>query len=56
MGPELFKKVAMVAKLKKRQFMEADKVPHTYDRCQFKLDGRLDLDINFDDKTMHPYM
>ena len=53
MGPELFKKVAMVAKLKKRQFKEADKVPHTYDRHQFKLDGRLDLDINFDDKTIN---
>ena len=53
MGPELFKKVAMVAKLKKRQFKEADKVPHTYDRRQFKLDGRLDLDVNFDDKTIN---
>ena len=53
MGPELFKKVAMVARLKKRQFKEADKVPHTYDRRQFKLDGRLDLDINFGDKTIN---
>ena len=23
-------------------------MPHTYDRRQFKLDGRLDLDIHFD--------
>ena len=29
----------MFAKLKKRQFKEPDKVPHTYDRRQFKLDG-----------------
>ena len=53
MGPELFKKVAMFAKLKKSQFKEADKVLHTYDRRQFKLDGRLDLDDDFDDKTMN---
>ena len=38
-GPELFKKVAMFAKLKKSQFKEADKVAHTYDQRQFKLDG-----------------
>ena len=30
MGPKLFKKVAMFSKLKKRQFKEPDKVPHTY--------------------------
>ena len=53
MGPELFKKVAAIAKLKKSQFKKADKVPHTYDRCQFKLDGRLDLDVDFADKTMN---
>ena len=53
MGPEVFKKVAAVAGLKKRQFKPADKQPHTFDRRQFKLDGRLDLDISFNDKTMH---
>ena len=53
MGPELFKKVAAIAKLKKSQFKKADKVPHTYDRRQFKLDGRLDLDVDFADKTMN---
>ena len=52
MGPELFKKVAAVAGLKKKQFKLADKVPHTDDRRQFKLDGRLDLDVSFVDKTM----
>ena len=39
MGPEMFKKVAAVAGLKKRQLKPADKLPHTYDRCTFKLDG-----------------
>ena len=53
MGPELFKKVAAVAGLKKRQFKPADKQPHTYDRHPFKLDGRLDLDVSFNGKTMH---
>jgi len=53
MGPKLFKKVATIAKLKKRQFKKVDKVPYTYDRCQFKLDGRLDLNINFNNKTMN---
>ena len=53
MGPELFKKVAAVAGLKKRQLKPADKLPHTYDRRTFKLDERLDLDVTFIDKTMH---
>jgi len=52
MGPDLFKKVAAVAGLKKKHFKPADKVPHTYDRRQFKLDGRLDLDVGFVDKAM----
>jgi len=29
---------------------KVDEVPHTYDWHEFKLDGLLDLDINFDDK------
>ena len=52
MGPDLFKKVAAVAGLKKKHFKPADKVPHTYDRRQFNLDGRLDLDVSFVDKPM----
>ena len=52
-GPELFKKVAAVAGLKKRQLKPADKLPHTYDHRTFKLDRRLDLDVTFVDKTMH---
>ena len=46
MGSELFKKVAAVAGVKKRQFKPADKQPRTYDRRQFKIDGRLDLDVH----------
>ena len=52
MGPDLFKKVAAVAGLKKKHFKPADKVPHTYDRRQFNLDGHLDLDVSFVDKAM----
>ena len=53
MGPELFKKVAAVAGIKKKQFKPADKLPHTYDRRTFHLDGQLDLDVTFVEKTMH---
>ncbi len=52
MNGTLFKKVAATAKLKKKQFKKADKCPRTYDRRQFSLDGRLDLDLTFGDKTM----
>ena len=52
-GGNLSKKVAAVAKLRKRDFMKADKVPLTYDQRPFQLDGRMDLDIlSFDDSTM----
>ena len=53
MGPKIFKKVAMFAKLKKGKFKKPDKVLHTYHRRQFKLDGQLDLDVNFDDKMIN---
>ena len=52
MGGELFKRVATVAKLKKKSFRRADKTPHTYDQRPFTLNGRMDLDISFGDKTM----
>ena len=51
-GGTLFKKVATVAKLRKRDFMKADKVPRTYDQRPFQRDGRMDLDITFGDHTM----
>ena len=44
--------VATVARLKKRNLKKADKTPRTYDQKTFKLDGRMDLDIAFEGKTM----
>ena len=52
MGGELFKKIAKEAKLKKRDFKQANRTPCTYDRKQFKLHGRMDLKVTFDDKTL----
>ena len=43
-GAETFKRIAAVAKLRK--------TPRTYDRRIFRLDGRLDLDITFQEQTM----
>ncbi len=51
-GGSLFKKVAAVAKLKKKDFKKADKTPHTYDQKPFSLDGRMELDITFQDKAI----
>lgn len=51
-GGELFKRVAAVARLKKKDLKEADKTPHNYDQSLFKLDGHMDLEILFDDKAM----
>ena len=52
MNGRLFAKVAAVARLKKSQLKPPDRVPKTYDRRVFPLDGRLDLDISFDGITM----
>ena len=52
MGGKLFKQVASVARLRKKDFKAADKTPCTYNRQPFHLDGRMDLDIVFGDKTM----
>ena len=52
LGGELFKKVAAVTRLKKKDLKEADKTPCNYDQIPFKLDGRMDLEILFDDKAM----
>ena len=52
MGGELFKKVAAAARLKKRDFKKPDKVPRTYDQQPFTLDGRMDLDVTFGERTM----
>ena len=52
MGAELFKKVASVAQLKKSAFKKPDKILYTYDHQPFSLDGKLELDITFDNHTM----
>ena len=52
-GGDLFRKVAAVARLKRSQLKRVDKVPHTYDRETFRLDGRVDLDVTFSNITMN---
>lgn len=52
MGGALFRKVATVARLKKRDLKRPDKTPRNYDQTPFTLDGRMDLDITFEDRTM----
>ena len=52
MGAELFQRVAAANKIKKKAFHKPDKIPHTYDQRTFTLDGYLQLDISFGEKTM----
>ena len=52
MGGKLFKEVATVARLRKKDFKPADKVPCTYNRQPFNLDGCMDLDITLGNKTI----
>ena len=47
MGRELLRKVAAVAKLRKRDLKPPDKTPRNYDQRPFKLHGRMDLTISF---------
>ena len=52
MGQELFARVAAAARLRKKNFRRPDKVPCTYDQKTFHLEGCMDLDLSFADKTM----
>lgn len=52
MGGDMFKKVATVARQQKKNFRPADKTPYNYDRKPFTLDGMMDLDISFGEKTL----
>ena len=52
MGQDLFAKVAAAARLRKKNFSKLDKVPRTYDQNTFHLDGCMDMDLSFADKTM----
>ena len=51
-GKELFKMIASVCKLKKKDFKKPDKIPKTYDRTPFSLNGRIELEITFEEKKM----
>ena len=44
--------MAAAARLKKRDFKKSDRVPRTYDRKEFLLHGRMDLEIIFDGKVL----
>lgn len=52
LGVDAFKRVASVTKLKKRDFKQPDEVPRNYDQQPFHINGRLDIDFEFQDKTM----
>ena len=45
-------RAAANTKLRKRDFKKSDKTPWTYNQQPFALDGRIDLDITFEDRTM----
>ena len=51
-GRDLFRRVASVARLRKSQLLKPDKAPKTYDGRTFCLDGKMNLDISFNGKTM----
>ena len=51
-GGKLFKRIATIARLKKKDLKPPDKKPRTYDQRIFTLDGRMDLDLTFNGKTM----
>ena len=51
-GGDLFRRVAAMVKLKKKDFRKADKIPRTYSQQSFTLDGKMDLDISFEGSTM----
>ena len=51
-GGELFECVAAVARLKKSRLKPADKVPKAYDNRIFTLDGKMELVIAYQGRTM----
>ena len=51
-GGNLFRKVASVARLKKKDLKPADKIPRAYDQRPFTLDGRMELVITFGEKEI----
>ena len=53
MNGKLLERIAAVTRLKKSRLKPADRIPRTYDRKIFTLDGRLDLDVCFNGVTMN---
>ena len=51
-GGNLFRKVASVAHLKKKNLKPADKIPRAYDQYPFSLDGRMELMITYGEKEI----
>ena len=52
MGGKLFKKISNFVRLKKNDFKKPDCIPiPTYEHKEFKLHGRMDLEIGFYDKV-----
>ena len=43
--------MAAAAKLKEKDFKPPDQVPHNYDHRPFYVDGRANLDVEFQDKA-----
>ena len=52
MGGDLLRKVASVAKLRKKDLKPPDKSPRNYDKSPFMLHGRLDITIAFSGKVL----
>lgn len=52
-GGWLFRRVAAAARLRKSQLKKVKKIPCTYDRRTFSLDGRIDLDVTFNGVTIN---
>ena len=48
----MFKQVATVARLHKKDFKPPDKQSRTYDQQTFHIDGKVEVDISFNDRTM----
>ena len=51
-GGKLFKKIAVVARLRKRDFRSADKTPIAYGWQPFTLHGKMSFSISFEDREM----
>jgi len=49
---DTFKAVAPAVRLKKKDLLPADKVPRTYNRQPFSLDGQMNLIITFGEHTI----